>query len=89
MGSAFAGWRKSKCGDPKVGECLGSSRTSKSICVLGTEWVKETVHMRPEREERTDFERLCNPLQGFPFTLREIQTNWEFNAEEWQDLTHS
>lgn len=42
-----------------------------------------------EREERTDFERLYNPLQGFPFTLREIQTNWEFNAEEWQDLTHS
>ena len=89
MGSAFAGWRKSKCGDPKVGECLGSSRKSKSICVLGIEWVKETVHMRPEREESTDFERLCNPLQGFPFTLREIQTNWEFNAEEWQDLTHS
>lgn len=28
-----------------------------------------------EREERTDFERLCKPLQGFPFTLREIQTN--------------
>lgn len=89
MGSAFAGLGKCKCGGPKVGECLGSSRKSKAICVLGTEWVKERVNMRPEREERIDFERLCNPLQGFPFTLREIQTNWEFCAEKWQDLTHS
>ena len=89
MGSAFAGWGKSKCGDPNVGECLESSRKSKAICVLGTEWVKKTVNMRPERKDRTDFERLCNPLQGFSFTLREIQTNWEFCAAEWQDLTHS
>lgn len=66
MGSAFAGWRKSKCGDPKVGECLGSSRKSKSICMLGTEWVKETVHMRQKGKREQTLRGSVTHCKDFP-----------------------